>query len=297
MYCCVVIEIFVSFLSLAHATMIGSESKKVLGYANDNKNCRICEYAEKLGLKPRKHDCRRNWQGSSKAMEPHMVVNIVKKINDSGKCRVSTLIGDDDTSTISHIHQEVDPSVDKRSDKNHVKKNLGKLILELSKKYPKILTRLVILYFQKLFAYMVSQNKGNPENIKRGLKAIVNHAFGDHQHCDQEWCGFLKNPSDYKHKGLPWGKDLTDPALKEDLHKLFGAYEAVADKLADLRSTQANESLNMLIHRRAPKFLTYSGSPALAWRIAGPIGVYNEGYVFVPDVSLHLVCTAIRLQV
>ena len=225
-----------------------------------------------------------------------MIVNIVKKVNDTGKCHVSTLIGDDDTSTISHLHQEVDASMLKLSDKNHVKKNLGKLIIALAKKYPKILTRLVILYFQKLFAYMVSQNRGKPDRIKRGLKAIVNHAFGEHTHCEKEWCGFLKNPEQYKHRGLPWGKDLTDASLKEDLHQLFGSYEAVADKLADLRSTQANESLNMLIHRRAPKFLTYSGSAALGRRVAGGVGVFNEGYAFVPDVSLHYDCTLIGMQ-
>lgn len=38
--------------------------------------------------------------GSSKAMEQYMVVEMVKKVNQSG-ARVSTIIGDDDAATMS----------------------------------------------------------------------------------------------------------------------------------------------------------------------------------------------------
>ena len=52
-------------------TMIGLKSGKVLAYGTRNKRCAICEAAERKGrTKARIHDCRMNWAGSSKAMEP-----------------------------------------------------------------------------------------------------------------------------------------------------------------------------------------------------------------------------------
>lgn len=53
--------------------MIGIKSGKVIGYSTRNKRCAICEAASRTGLaKVRCHDCRLNWSGSSKAMEPDM---------------------------------------------------------------------------------------------------------------------------------------------------------------------------------------------------------------------------------
>ena len=53
--------------------MIGVKSGKVIGYSTRNKRCAICEAASRTGqAKVRCHDCRLNWSGSSKAMEPDM---------------------------------------------------------------------------------------------------------------------------------------------------------------------------------------------------------------------------------
>ena len=53
--------------------MIGVKSGKVIGHSTRNKRCAICEAASRTGqAKVRCHDCRLNWSGSSKAMEPDM---------------------------------------------------------------------------------------------------------------------------------------------------------------------------------------------------------------------------------
>ena len=53
--------------------MIGIKSGKVIGYGTRNKRCAISEAASRTGqAKVRCHDCRLNWSGSSKAMEPDM---------------------------------------------------------------------------------------------------------------------------------------------------------------------------------------------------------------------------------
>ena len=53
--------------------MIGIKSGKVIGYSTRNKRCAVCEAASRAGqAKVRSHDCRLNWSGSSKTMEPDM---------------------------------------------------------------------------------------------------------------------------------------------------------------------------------------------------------------------------------
>ena len=59
---------------------------------------------------------------------------------------------------------------------------------------------------------MLQQNQGKPEKIVTGLKAVVEHMFGNHTYC-QSWCGYLKDPDKYKHGNLPYGKDLSNEAL------------------------------------------------------------------------------------
>lgn len=55
-------------------------------------------------------------------MEQSMVVSMVKKKMDEG-VKVSTIIADDDTTTISRLRQNVNPAIQKKSDRNHIRKN------------------------------------------------------------------------------------------------------------------------------------------------------------------------------
>ena len=41
----------------------------------------------------------------------------------------------------------------------------------------------MIDYLQKCFGYALRQNKDNVEQLKISLKAIVPHAFGEHEQC------------------------------------------------------------------------------------------------------------------
>ena len=121
------------------------------------------------------------------------------------------------------------------------------------------------------------------------MKCIVSHAIGDHDSC-QEWCGYLRDPENYRHKTLPHGKSLSGEELRCDLSTVFVKYEVTADKLADLQSTQANESLNQMIARKAPKSLHYSSSESLNYRVSSAIAQKNEGLAYVSKVSAKNPC-------
>ena len=139
----------------------------------------------------------------------------------------------------------------------------------------------VILSVTKNFNYMLQQNNGKPENITVGLKAVVEHMFGNHSYC-QEWCGFINNPEKYKHCNLPYGKDLTDESLHKALADMFTNMDA--NKLAYLSSTQANESLNNTVVSKAPKARHYSDSSSLQYRLCASVSQKNEGYNYIASV-------------
>ena len=103
--------------------MIGTKTKKCRGYAVRSKTCRICEVARQKNKPVKKHDCRLNWGGRAKGMEPDMVVEMVKTDKEKG-VHVGTLVGDEDSTTIARVRREVDPTIEK-SEGNRLKKILG----------------------------------------------------------------------------------------------------------------------------------------------------------------------------
>lgn len=129
---------------------------------------------------------------------------------------VSVLVGDD-SSTISKVRQNVEHEVEKWSDVVHAKRSFGSSLYSI-KAQNKSLTDMMIRYFQRCFGYALKQNKDNEEGVRKGLKSIMPHAYGDHSSCGN-WCGYFKNPASYKHRGLPHGKDLTDKSLRQSLEK------------------------------------------------------------------------------
>ena len=58
--------------------MIGLRSGKVIAYGTRTKRCAryVGLRASRKGERPRSHDCRLNWSGSSKAMEPDIGNNL-----------------------------------------------------------------------------------------------------------------------------------------------------------------------------------------------------------------------------
>ncbi|XP_052212333.1 uncharacterized protein LOC127831382 isoform X2 [Dreissena polymorpha] len=166
-----------------HCSMVSTKTGKVLAYAVRSKTCRVCSQHKKKGNDPCKlHDCRKNWSGSAKAMEPDMVTEMIIETAKKG-VKVTGIVGDDDTTTAARLKTNVPHMVEKRSDKNHVKKNLANCLYGMQKNFPTLSTK-IINYLLKLFNYNISQNKQNPVGISRGMDAVVGHVFGDHSFCD-----------------------------------------------------------------------------------------------------------------
>ena len=221
---------------------------------------------------------------SSKSMEPAVAVQIAQESMGAG-VRFDCLVGDDDSSTIKHLREEFG-DVEKHSDIGHAKRSLGSKLFEArSDKSCKQLTKTVISYMQKMFSYALQSNAGNADALRETFLAIVPHACGEHDSCSYTWCGYLKNPADYRHNGLLHGKDLSCSATRSVLDKLFSDLAEQSSKLAPLGSSQVNEALNNTISSKAPKARRYGGSESQDFRTAAAVLQKNIGHAYVSTVT------------
>ncbi|XP_018394014.1 PREDICTED: uncharacterized protein LOC108772866 [Cyphomyrmex costatus] len=250
-----------SYNSLSgHGTLIGHYSGKIISYAVQCTTCRKCS----LGQNNKEHDCRKNYKGSAKAMEPDMAVELIHKnvLFKQENVRITVLIGDDDSSTIAAVRRAASYEIYKWSDYNHTHKSMTSALytLKLSPKH--------IEYFSHCFSHAVKQNKGDAAKIEKALRSVVPHAFGDHTLCG-DWCAGKSNPNvSYVHKNLPNGKPIQNTDLRVSLTKIFSRYADNAKKIANCGSTQGNESVNHMIASKNPKSRHYSASDSLSFRVA-----------------------------
>lgn len=69
--------------------------------------------------------------GSSKAMESDMAASMLRRLKDDG-FEISAIHADNDCTTAARLKAEFQ-SLEKRCDKNHLKKNMTKQLYSLSK--------------------------------------------------------------------------------------------------------------------------------------------------------------------
>jgi len=82
----------------------------------------MCSYYTSKGNVPPKHDCKRNWSGSSKAMESSVALDVIKEV-EKENAEVLVLILDDYATTMARIRDNISHKVTKWSDLNHTKKH------------------------------------------------------------------------------------------------------------------------------------------------------------------------------
>ena len=133
------------------------------------------------------HDCFKNWNPSSKAID-NVASSVIRQIEASKKCNVGINIMDEDSTTVARLRQNNDHDINKWSNLNHIKKHLGNSLWKLN---AKVLKSGAIVWLQRCFTYVVRRNKNNPSVLKENLLAIVPLAFG-HYGKYSTWCGFVK---------------------------------------------------------------------------------------------------------
>jgi hypothetical protein len=104
-------------------------------------------------------------------MEPDMAIEMLKTIQESDGVRGKNIVMDGDTSVMSRIRKEVDATIAKLEDKNHLHKSLRTSLYKLQKMYN--LKTPVIKYLEHNFRTMISTNQNNAEGIAKGLEMHI----------------------------------------------------------------------------------------------------------------------------
>lgn len=162
-----------------YGAVIGFLSKKVLDYTTRNRQCCLCDKNhEKVD-----HDCRRNFEGSAKAMEADAGVELItrSKILQDLKLNVGVLIGDEDSSTIASINKENSTVIHKLADNNHLVKHFVNDLYKLSETFKELKKSGVIKHLKKCFCYAIAQNKSNILDLVTAIKNIPDHVYNHHE--------------------------------------------------------------------------------------------------------------------
>lgn len=139
-------------------------------------------------------------------MEPDIAAKVVMNIKQNENVQVGVLIMDHDTTTASKLRETLTARLS--SGVTGITQENILVIAYTPCKKRRCLTRKVIQYIQKCFSYAVAENKYDPGGLAKSLNQIVPHAFGEHENCNDSWCGNFINPEKYKHCSLSYGRDL-----------------------------------------------------------------------------------------
>ena len=112
-----------------HGVLVGEISGRILNYGSRIINCKQCEVYMVSGNE-KCHDCRINWDGSSKCMESDLAVELINESKTSD-FRVGT--SDEDATTINTVKKCADHKVEKLRDSNHAKNTVGNSLYVLQK--------------------------------------------------------------------------------------------------------------------------------------------------------------------
>ena len=243
-----------------YGTIVGFLSNKILDYGTRNRKCKRCD----SGHSPNDHNCRKNFEGSAKAMEPHLGAELVNKSKVLKSCRldVRAVVGDDDSSTISAILHGSVHKIFKLSCRIHLGRNFVKGLYKLkkNKKYSVLGKKGVIAHLKKCFSYALAQNVGNTKKMKASLLSIRDHVYGQHENCG-DWCH-----RDQLKKGTI---TLKNHDLHSALYHHLSKYANNASKFSVAATSQSNENFNGVVAHRMPKGRSYSLSASGDYRVAG----------------------------
>lgn len=263
-----------------YGAIIGFLSGKVLDFATRNRKCKKCD----LGHDKNDHDCRRNFHGSAKAMEPDVGVQL---INDSKILRgigleARVIIGDDDSSTIASIRRNSSKTIFKLSDQNHLRKHFIGDLYQLKPLYKEMSRKDSIPHLNKCFGYAISQNKGDAATLASTLRSIPEHVFGRHENCGT-WCTRSSENGAASQKVL-----FKDPNLYEKLSTIFLKYANNAEKFCIAASSQSNESLNNIMAHKCHKNVSASLTESADYRFASAVLTKNDGESHVMTIKQQL---------
>ena len=109
---------------------MGLSIGKIFDFQARSKPCRICKNTSKKNKKPRNHDCRKKPGGSSKSIEPDVVVDLFPRATMS-KIKYNVYTVDNDTTTHSNKCIKASYHVEKQYNIIHTKQSFTSRLYKL----------------------------------------------------------------------------------------------------------------------------------------------------------------------
>jgi len=204
-------------------------TRKVIAHAVVSKGCSFCtgwRKSKRKELPTPEHDCGKNWDGSSGAMEPFAMLKMHKTLHSDEKVVLRWIATDDDSSikqklkwsNTDHMlihnldkppttinsngsevvrpdHGEVPKNMPEPgfcADPNHRKKtwkkSLCQLLMSVTAKRM-TMSHMDVLCLSTNFACIVRALPGKSDaEMMKSAKAVIEHHFDCHNHCGS-WCG------------------------------------------------------------------------------------------------------------
>lgn len=186
------------------AVIIGQETKKILFVGVRNKSCLACS----RGVSLDKHQCFKNWNGSSGAMEADIVVEGFNKSEEMHGLHYLSIVADGDSSVLKRIRENVSygSTVAKTECCNHLIKNYGKYLYRMKNNTSlyhitgrRLLTSTKIRELQTIAKRAIYENAtaaesadvSNRERLIIDLKQGPYHVFDDHINCREYYCSHV----------------------------------------------------------------------------------------------------------
>lgn len=186
------------------ACIIGQRTKKVLFLGVRNKYCSTCNTTTRNNRIAKKHDCSKNWDGASTAMEADIIAEgFASSFSEYGLI-YKKMVGDGDSNCYKRLLEERPyqmETVEKIECKNHLLRNYNNKLRDLAKdtKIAQLSTRKALLgSISKLrlaiiiaTRYRKSEDcsaEDKIENLKRDILNSPRHVFGCHINCAAYFC-------------------------------------------------------------------------------------------------------------
>jgi len=280
-----------------HGLFIGAQTKKVLDSVVYNKKCGTCtKHYSRFGSYEdlKLHNCVRNYEGTSKAMEAQALVEMLVRAPEKHNVSIAVIVSDDDSNgraKAKHVSNGGKlPTIIEEpkflADPSHRKRVFARAIYNLAaapKKTSKV-TKGLAGHMKYCYGACIKRNRHLPaEELSQKVYNILDHVCGKHNGCDAAWCYDLKAEEKNEVYNPPAEHRINrenDGDTYLQLKKIFDQYASIQqmEYCNHCFDTQTNESLNEAIATVAPKNVCYSNSISLYSRIALVIGIHNLGY-------------------
>jgi hypothetical protein len=182
--------------STGHGLMIGALSKKVLDSIVFNKKCAKCTKRKNCDSK---HNCMKNFDGSSKSMEAAALTKMLIRLPEEKGVSICSIITDDDSNGRAKSRHVCNGGILPDSveeprflaDPSHRKRVFSRPIYNMSNmpKKKNAVTKPFAAHLKYCYGACVKRNRNKTaEELSAKVHNILDHICGIHEQCDTTWC-------------------------------------------------------------------------------------------------------------